>query len=87
MGDQGRANEDGNVLMKTWGTFKQPAGSVISSLMQTDTDCPAMQYTWRTSVDAIHTQQPQYVAHSYQLSRVVHLIFSHCRGYSYELQI
>lgn len=76
MGDQCRANEDGDVLMKSWGACRQPVGSANSSLMQTDTDCPPMQDTWRTSVDAIHTQQPQHVAHSQQLSGVLHLIFS-----------
>lgn len=55
MGGQWGANEDGDVLMKSWGVFRQPVGPVNSSLTQTDTDCPAMQDTWRTSVDAIHT--------------------------------
>ena len=35
--------------MKSWGVFRQPVGSVNSFFMQTDTDCPATQDTWRTS--------------------------------------
>lgn len=75
MGDESFANKDGGMLIKSWGAFRQSVGS-MNTFMQADTDCPPMQDMWKTSVDAIHTQQLQCVAQSHQLSGAVHLIFS-----------
>lgn len=67
----------GDVLMLSWGAFRQPAHA---------NKCrPSTQDTWWTSVGAIH---PEHAAYSGQLSEVIHFTLSvpqppNARGYSW----
>lgn len=72
VGDEFREEEEGEVLMKSWGAFRQPVNSVNGSLRQTHSDCQTTQDMWGTSVDAIQLHRAAHT-HTHQLSSLTPL--------------